>query len=681
MQSVVHSLALTYKISPVPETTEARQSEINARLFAAALIVVPWFALRPRVMSEPSNASVLIEGAVLIALAALSTILPLRPMAMLRLPLIVGASVFVVLSILDTGQDSVYFYYWLGFGPRVTVLTGALTGVLLFFAWASRRDWIRHSAGVVRIFLILRKAIAGAVIAWAIPSLLQPMDGFLNLGDSTEKFLDEITGWAVGNFPGVHTSWVTSSMLGLPLAPLSLLDGSPETIGAAKIVLVVLYVNSLVLCVPICIAGIFARCVPRLNWWSAFALAVLVVSLSGTGESGGGAGGNTSLFQELSFLSRGLLPIALGLHVVVRLGGSAPVRPPLGFGLGLMSSFVLLNNYEYGFGAAVAVAITLAVSQSESSRPARILRMHFLGFAFGVVLVVAAGAIRGGDWIGRRLGVWLDVLGGTAREHSHNQGLFPHAFGVPTLCFALGLTAVAVGSRYFRIAQASDVNKSAVVGCLYFGIWTLASAPYFLNGGSFGFFRTQFLFVQVAILSFALFGYIDARSTSQPIRQGTEEVGQSEKSAVTLRCLPALLLCSLVAASIVQTPNGIRQWNRVQMPTESDQWHYANFAWIEPAAVVALAEQFGGVESVGWWGPYGNGIEAVTGVENLLGTTGFETMRSQSMFKLGCEPVLRSRKRFVISGADLEELLQSCGFDAVHVTSSNDGLVVYELDR
>jgi hypothetical protein len=628
-------------------------------------------------LGEPSNPSVLIEWLALIGLAALSTIFPLRLTSVLRMPLIVGTCVFILLSILDTGSHPDFSYYWMGFGPRVALLTGGLAGALLLFAWVSRTDWIRRIAEALRILPALRNAISGAVIAWAIPSLLQPMDGFLNIGDSTEKFLDEITGWTVGNFPGVHTSWVSSSLLGLPLVPLSLLDGSPETVGAAKIVTVVLYVNALVLCVPTCIAGIFAKCLPQLNRLSAFALAILVVSVSGAG------GGNTSLFQEMSFLARGLLPIALGLYVVVRLGGGAPVRPSLAFGLGFMSSFVLLNNYEYGFGAAIAATLTLAVTQSEFSRLARILRTHFVGFAFGVALVVGAGAIRGGDWIGRRLGVWSDVLVGNARQQSHNQGLFPHAFGVPTLCFVLGLTAVAVGFRFFRIAQASSVNQSAAVSCLYFGIWTLASAPYFLNGGSFGFFRTQFLFIQVAILAFALFGYIDTRAINQWTSQSAREVGQFDKSGITLGSLPLLLLCCLVAATILQTPNGIREWKRVQMPTtaEAGNWNYLNFNGRRPEMVRALAEQFGGVKSVGWWWLYGNGIEATTGVENLLGTTGFESMRSASMFKLGCEPVLRSRKVFIISGAKMEKRLQSCGFDAVNVRSSIENLVLYELDR
>lgn len=112
-----------------------------------------------------------------------------------------------------------------------------------------------------------------------------------------------------------------------------------------------------------------------------------------------------------------------------------------------------------------------------------------------------------------------------------------------------------------------------------------------------------------------------------------------------------------------------------------DEWSPQRLDWIEPSSVLVLAEEFGGVESVCWWWLYGNGIEAENVVDNLLGTTGFEMMRSQSMYKLGCEPVLRSRKVFVISGEDMEERLRSCGFDSVRARSepSNEGLVVYKI--
>ncbi len=664
------------------ESTDVEFAEVNARIVLAAMVLVPWFAIRSRVFGTPNSISVLLEWLVLVVLTMLLAKLPIRTPLKLRTIPIAGASLFIICSILEVGDIPAYPNYWTGFGPRVAALTGSLTLLIVLETTAFRGFRHRSTVGPRRILSIVEKAVAVAALGWLLPSLLQPMDGWLNLGDSTEKFLDEITGWTVGNFPGVHTSWVTSSILGLPLAPLSLVDGSPATVGAGKIIIVVLYANVLVLAVPLLTAGIFTRCVRRLKWSSAFALGVLCVSVSGSGE-------NSSLFQELSFLSRGLLPIALGALVVARLGRSTPAGSSTALGLGVMSSLVLLNNYEYGFGSAAAALLTLAISLSGDPEFSRVIWKYFVGFTIGACSVTGLGAILGGDWVGRRLGVWRDVLAGTATQHSNNTGLFPPAFGVPTLCFALGVTASALGFRHLRKGKLESDHRAAAVGCMYFGGWTVGSAPYFLNGGTSGSFRTQFLFVQLAILAFVLYG-IARRLETGGITSSTEkEVGRLRLSLAKIESIPTLLVCCLVAGSSLQAPNGFTEWRRVQIPNSrglnnsEDEWSPERLDWIEPNSVVGLAQQFGGVESVGWWWLYGNGIEALTGIENLLGTTGFETMRSQSMLKLGCEPLLRSRKAFVISGADMEERLQSCGFDSVRARTepSSEGLVIYELNR
>lgn len=672
-----------YIVDEMSDSTDVVFSDANVRIFLASIVLVPWFEIRSKIFGTPGSISVLLEWLALVALTLLFAKLPLRAPARLRTIATAGASLFVTGSILEVSDSFLDFPdYWTGFGLQVALLSGILT-LLVLLGGTTIRSFRRHSVDKrLRLLSSVEKAFAVTAFAWLMPSLLQPMDAWLNLGDSTEKVLDEVAGWTTGNFPGIHTSWVYSNLLGLPLAPLSLVEMSPIALVAGKIILVVLYVNVLVLSVPLLISGILRKCVRPLSWSAALVVAMLSVSVSGSGE-------NTSLFQELSFLSRGFPPIALGYYCVARLGKSTSPGAWMGVGLGLMSSLVLLNNYEYGFGSAVSVLVTLTVSLSRHPEFARVMKKYFVGFTIGLGSVTGFGAILGGDWVGRRLGAWSEVLAGHAALHSSNLGLFPPALGVPTLCFALGVTASALGFRHLRNAKPESEHRSAAVGCLYFGGWTIGSAPYFLNGGSIGGFRTQFLIVQLAILAFVLFG-IARRSETGGVRESIDcEVGRMRFSLAEIESVPTLLVCCLIAGSVLQAPNGLTEWRRIQIPNSRDlgntvnEWSPERFDYIETGSVTALAEQFGGVESVGWWYVNGNGIQAVTGIENLLGTTGFETMRSQSMFKVGCEPILRSRKAFVISGADMEERLRSCGFDSVRARSepSNEGLVVYEINR
>jgi len=157
--------------------------------------------------------------------------------------------------------------------------------------------------------------------------------------------------------------------------------------------------------------------------------------------------------------------------------------------------------------------------------------------------------------------------------------------------------------------------------------------------------------------------------------------------------VPLALLGAVFVVAVTQTPNGLREWHRVQSPETAyqdlaewqklDEWSPERLDWINPEGVRQLAFQYGGAAKVGWWFSYGNAIELLTDIENLLGVTGWETMRSESQTRLGCEPILRSSKRYVISIDGAETKFAQCrGLVATPITSPNDdGLVVFSLRR
>jgi hypothetical protein len=149
--------------------------------------------------------------------------------------------------------------------------------------------------------------------------------------------------------------------------------------------------------------------------------------------------------------------------------------------------------------------------------------------------------------------------------------------------------------------------------------------------------------------------------------------------------MPLALLAALSVASVVQTPNSLLELRRVQTSEPGyrnlDEWSPERLDWISPEGVRQLAEQYGGAANVGWWFSYGNAIELLTGVENLLGVSGWETMRSNSQSALGCQPILSTDKPYVISIKGAESMLAKCrGLVARPITSPNeDQLVVYSI--
>lgn len=632
--------------------------------------------MRRDILGAPSGTSVLLEWLGLIALTVGLCLLKRQTPILMAVPIAFALIALIVRAIIDTQGSSAlaqtYPEYWWGFGGRVLVATLFLAlmavGLQVFSGELLPQNGTRAQTKVRR----LKTIISLGVIGWTLPSILQPMNAWLNLGDSTEKVLDELTGWTIGNIPAVHTSWCHNSLLGFPLLPLSFVEG----FGAAKVIIVALYVNALVLIIPILMGTVISRVVPQIGKIPAFAFSLIAVSISGSP-------GNSSLFQELSFLARGFIPVALGSLAIYIFGRDMQASRWQVAIFGVLAGVSLMNNYEYGFGAAVAALVIVVVSSPTMLLAIRSTRMFLIGSILVVVAVTIPALMQGGNWVNRRLGVWADVIAGDARLSSNNAGSWPPAFGLPALCFILGVVGASVGLRGLHSAQGNRPSRSAAVSSLYFGVWVVASAPYFLNGGAAGSFRTQFLFIPFALLAFSLLGV----ALAPILKEERDRVRSRARSTELLARVPIVLLCSIVLATVVQVPYGLKEWQRVQTPNlkgkTEDEWSPQRLDWIRTEKVIELANEFGGPKEVGWWFSYGNAMEAVTGIENLLGTTAFETMRSIRQLSLGCEPLIKTQKAYVISVASMADRIRSCGLQSVRaVTSSNEtGLVVYEIDR
>jgi len=650
--------------------------DVNSRLMIASVVVVLWLAVRKHILGDPSGLSVLLEWLGLIALTVGLYFLRRQGPIRMAVPIALALTALIMRSIIDTQGSSApaqtYPEYWWGFGGHV--LVAALVFALVSVGALDFRGQLDSpsSTRLQNIIRYLKTIISLGAIGWTLPSIVQPMDAWLNLGDSTEKVLDELTGWTVGNIPAVHTSWSHNSLLGFPLLPLSFVEG----FGAAKVIIVVLYANALVMIIPKLMGTVISRVVPQIGMLPAFAFSLIVVSISGSP-------GNSSLFQELSFLARGFMPIALGSLAVCMFGRDMQASRWQVAIFGVLAGLALMNNYEYGFGAVVAALVIVVVSSPTVPLAIRSTRMFLIGSILVVVAVTIPALMQGGNWVNRRLGTWADVIAGDARVGSNNAGSWPPAFGLPALCFVLGVVGASVGLRGLRSVRENRLSRSAAVSSLYFGVWVVASAPYFLNGGTAGAFRTQFLFIPVALLAFSLFGV----ACTPILKERRDHVWSRAKSSESLARVPIVLLCSLVLAAVVQVPNGLKEWQRVQTPNlkgkTEDEWSPQRLDWIRTEKVIELANEFGGPKEVGWWYIYGNAMEAVTGIENLLGTTAFEGIRTIRQRSLGCEPLMKTQKAYVISLEGIADRIQSCGLQSVRaVTSANeDGLVVYQIDR
>lgn len=643
----------------------------------AGVVVVPWLVLRAVALESSTSVTVLAEWLLFFAIAYVVSKISARnglaQKGVASALSLVVAGLFIGASILNVSESQVLkdFGYWSGFGAKVLLAST----VVSLFLWLSEFIWTSESAHrrlKMSTWLPIAQRLVGLlVILWCLPSILQPMDSWIRLTDSTEKVLDEIAGWVNGFLPGYHTGWIHGSLLGLPLWPLSWIPGN----GTGKVVLIVLYVNALMVVVPILIGQLIRLCLPMIERTAAIAIGFVVVSISGQN-------GNTALFQELSFLARGVMPIALG-YFVVRLQQDGRNPTQLGMAmLGLFSAATLLNNYEYGVGAAGAAFTTVAVSKVGDSYWSS-LKGFLIGIVGTSVLFVVPGTFVRGDWIGKRLGAWSDVISGDATQHSNNSGENIPIFGLATLFFVLTTTLVAMSFRPGK--NYSRIELSAPLVCArYFSLWSLLSLPYFLNGGGQGAFRTQFLLIPCTIMVASSLGLrsIANRDTRQ-YQQGSY-CSRCSRILGRVSGFPLLLLCALLVSCLIQTPNGIREWRRVQTPNGVGQeWSYMQLYQAQADTSLELADEFGGSKNVGWWFSYGNAMEIVTGIDNLLGVNGFEAMRSKRMLEIGCYPLLETPLRYVMIQHEEMGVIEQCSGLEVRIRSGPDGrgFSVVEISR
>ena len=651
-----------------------KTNQFNQSMLISMLVVATWFWKRADIFGPPSGPSVAIEWLGIFTLLLL--VLSLRNLNIHTPSAVISAALIVTVQIsVDDAQLSQDFPdLWSGFGRQTMILSTLILIATWLVHAVSEKTKSSNSEPKQKLFFVVRTLISLIAIIWVVPTLLQTPDAWLNVGDSTEKVLDEIAGWANGNVPGVHTSWTAGSMLGLPLAPLSLISGIPRF----EILVITVYTNVLVMMVPIIMALTIRKMIRTITFVEAFAVSLIAVCVSGPQI-------NTAIFQELSYLGRGLFPLILGLLIVHFCTTTKKIGLGYVFAMGVLIALTALNNIEYGVGAAFAAYVVASISLNENSFRIKHHLLLTTSILFTTAIAFIPGLILGGDWLGRRIGTFEDVFQGDVTSQTFNNlGPIP-PFGIFTIAVALAIASLVVSLP--RLVKKSETSPQIVVSA-YVGMWVMGTLPYFLNGGGSGAFRSQFYLIPFLLLTFSNLdgGKRNEKATSR------SEIGSKKNEKNKVRFLdlsrtPQFLLVAVLAASVIQVPNGIKEWERVVFARENernlDTWSSTKFDWILSEDVIRLSKSVGGPENVGWWFLHGNAIEITTRVENLTGHTGYEAMRSDNQLKHGCESLMRSSKQYVITGVQSVETMKRCPGIAIKDLGYHhiEGLTIVAISR
>ena len=577
---------------------------------------------------------------------------------------------FVVLATLSTAFQSAisgkgkYTYLWNGFGVKLTVYA-LLATALLTTRYPHQILTAIRDRSLLEKFL---SAVGLFIFAFVyLPAFIQPSWGIINIGDATHQVLEEISGPIVGNFPGVNAVSTYTTMLGVPLTLLRLFNLGNQT----QMSLVLIWVNLLVLAVPMFMVLIFRRISNTKSWlWSGL---VVIPTLMVTG-SWSAASSNT---ESLSMIpGRTLLPVMLGYFLVSAAKSEKKIyNVPTTILVGIFSVAVAMNNIEFGvpaLGSMVLVYLILAFHLHKTSRYVQFL---IAGIAGGALLYAGFSlSIKGSFDLDFRIGSYA------GKPYSPAE-LFP-ILSLHNVLLALFGSAIASG--IIRLRNINLGNKTdglvAAVCALFFGIWGFASFPYCSYRCVDGLYMSTQVYLIPSIMCGAALCVLQLPKL---------EVLRNESLWKRMSYTPYFFFASFALVSVLQAPNPMDEWNRVlnragneqwasdPLRGPADQWNIEEIDWIRPIEISDLARKVNS-NDIGYFGYMGNSVELATGLNNLTRINSGEVLLikgTNRLNELACVGVDETRPKFVVVYG-IEFICEGYSpFD--QVTSSVPGLGVY----
>lgn len=638
--------------------------DFNQRFLFFSIFLGSWFAVRPRVLGVQPGSVVFIEvAAFLLIAAAVSRVPPIT--AVPKSLYTISAATLIFLALSDDTDLRVYEWpeYWGGFGIRRAALAMLGSIAIIGLCFVRRNLSERVSTRCRALARLAIRFVSWALIIWLIPSLFQPMGGWLNLGDGTQYVLEDLTGWATGNFPGITISGTYQHLLGAPLILLRLLNLGRED----KILVIALYANLVVLSLPLAGTYIVKRLESRLPVATAFVLTTSTIVVSGDIK-------NTSLVQELSSLSRLLVPLIYCAFHVYLLSRYRLLSSRSLFVLGLLGGIVAWNNFEYGIPAIAASISAVATISHDSRHLFRTIKMFASGTATAIVLLTSISWMINPSFIGVRIGIYFGILSeGPINEQFRGQFPPPSPFNLVPLTLVLAVTCVATVVRRRSARSFTQSEQLHVVVTVFLASFTVFAMPHCLNlncgrGGT----TTQMFVPLLWLLGISAFTTINRLRTADAVNVHSVRGQENQRD---FHKLPVLMISVLGVISVTQAPSAIDQLRRIQMPStlpyKVDEWSFQRFDYVDISDVTSLADEFGGYRAVGYFGSYGNAVEIATGLENLTGVTGFGGYPNPNE----CTELKKTKKQLIVTmgGTDIQS---ECGIPFIIERRSDDGLLM-----
>lgn len=555
-------------------------------------------------------------------------------------------------------------YLWNGFGVKLIVF--ALLATALFTTRYPYQILI-----AVRDRSLLEKCLSAVglfMLAFVyLPAFIQPSWGIINIGDATHQVLEEISGPIVGNFPGVNAVSTYTTLLGVPLVFMRLFEIGHQM----QMSLVLIWVNLLVLAVPIIMILIFRRISNLKNWLWSVLVVIPTLMVSGSWSA---ASSNT---ESLSMIpGRTLLPVVLGYFLIRAVKSNTKIdNVRTTILVGIFSIAVAMNNIEFGVPALGSMVLVYLILAFHLQRTSRYVLFLFVGMTGGFLLYLGFSlSIKGSYDLDFRIGSYA------GKPYSPAE-LFPilSVHNVLLSLFGSAIVSAIVQLRRIRVGV-HTAGLAPAICALYFGIWGFASFPYCSYRCVDGLYMSTQVYLVPSIMCGAALCVMHLPKLAI---LSNESFGER-----TVRAFH-LFIVVFALATVLQAPNPIDEWNRLlnkagserwasdDLRGPADKWGVDAIDWVRPYEIGEFARRLES-EDIGYFGYMGNSVELALGLNNLTRINSGEVLLikgTNRLQELACVGVNEEKTKFVIVYG-IEFTCEGYSI-STEVSSDTEGLVAF----
>lgn len=536
------------------------------------------------------------------------------------------ATLIIFFSVASRQPFRDYPGLWAGFGFQSAAVSLALAATILIQPFD--RSTI-YDSKKIRFFLL--SILPLAIISPRLLLFIQPPNGLINLGDTSYHVIDELLAPLAGSIPYSDYSPQYAGALGWWFYPVKFLGLS----GNAMMLMVIIVCNVLNLLVPILVIAVAQKVHGRMNRPLALSAFIGLWTVCGSDL------GYSAQVREFSHFAR-FVPALLALWLVLRAVDPVDNGPHRIATLlaGSAVGFSCLNSADHGltFTAALVLALLVEIRSKRVSLP-QALNM-FLGFSAtigGYLLILLVS--EAGPSVGSYVGLRESALGGSV----YGGQIAPAALGphllvlvVPVLLFVLPVP------RVVPFEESRSQEPAIFVGNVV-GLWILLLAAKF------------FLFpIAPASAALVVPAFLGGVSILARIRLDSILGGSWWKK---LQFAPTMLLLCTALGSVLPTSNVnlVDELNRISGRfVNSNNWSTTPGRPVDGYSLTALRKEDDFLNvlpalklrsdfrdgSIGYFGVFGNTVEMVLNIDNVLGIAAPESMRfGAGQEKLACVPV------------------------------------------